>query len=146
MSHCPCHPEEARDAEFDRLEELIRLGWGSVPQPEIERLRRRNGGVLPERPPKPRAAAGTEAFRDWVDVQMSTGATRNAIILDAVKAGYSTTVDVATATGMTPKRVALVLFRLRHEGLVTISRAVRNRSQKGVAYVYRAAEASDAAA
>jgi hypothetical protein len=51
-STCPSHPEEVRDSRFAFPDRLIRAGWGSVPLHVIEREMERNGGVLPERPPR----------------------------------------------------------------------------------------------
>lgn len=51
MTHCPCHPDEVRDARFGLLDDLIRRGWGNCPMTIIERETRRNGGVLPAQPP-----------------------------------------------------------------------------------------------
>ena len=46
---CPSHPGETRDARFEFLDDLIELGWGSVPMYLIEREMLANGGVLPPR-------------------------------------------------------------------------------------------------
>lgn len=136
-SQCKCHPGEERCLEFDALDELIRLGWGSVPQPEIERIRRRNGGVLPDVAP---ADAEGDDFSEWAKSQLETRrATQTDVVMAAVEAGFSNSTRIAEVTGMPRKtvagRLAVLCQRGRIErcGSVSVAPGVER-------YAYRVAE------
>lgn len=52
MTHqCCVHGPEEREPRFAELDALIRAGWGNVPCRIIERMKRKNRGVLPEKAP-----------------------------------------------------------------------------------------------
>lgn len=131
-------PAEYRDERFAYLEQLIRAGYGNVPQPAIERLKRRNGGVLPPAPAW--AAAIPEG-----DPEPTPRVSWRVPALDAVAAGHTTAVAVARVVGITRQQATDALRTLVREGKVEVCGSTRADSGQKM-FVYRRIERKERAA
>jgi hypothetical protein len=121
-----------RHPRFTVLDRLIALGYGSMPYPQIVKLERKCGGVLPPRvDPEDETP---EEFEPLTLLHQRKITTTDAIIR-CVAAGLDTTWDVEKAlSGIAKARVVRALMgqlvgvgRLRKMGKVRVTRSIRQR-------------------
>jgi hypothetical protein len=116
---------EYRDPRFAALDALIAQGWGNVPGPQIERIKRQNGGALP--PPPAWALAEPECDEPEEPAKQRRIPLTDAV-LNEVIGGCATVLDVAKAMGITRGQAATALFGLKRKGVLEVVSEVKTES------------------
>lgn len=138
---CPVHgPECGRDSRFAILDSLIAAGYGNVPQPAIERLRRRNHGTLPPVPAWaeaiPEGDPGDEPAKPHRQPKQLRPGALKTCVLEAVGPDCGTAHAIAERLGIEIWRASNALGFLRTEGRLEICGQVRARAGQKM-FVYR---------
>lgn len=123
----PIQGPEWRSQVFVELDRMIAAGWGSVPQDEIAKVRRRHGGVLPHRDEPLDELPDDDEVADIIEALRLRQISFQSAVFEAVVAGYDTCGDIATRFGWPRIAVGPSLVRLVRAGELVIESRGRKR-------------------